>query len=100
MLATSIMRAMPVDLCIAGRKRDWVLRALDLVWRDRGEHRLSTQFGEFVFDFSHSPQRVFCQCFFNVLRYYARSELGRYIRATARPGSMFLDVGANLGVYA
>ena len=34
MLATSIMRAMPVDLCIAGRKRDWVLRALDLVWRD------------------------------------------------------------------
>lgn len=100
MLATNLMRAVPLDLCIAGRKRDYVLRALDLVWRDRGERRLSTEFGELVFDFSCVPERVFCQCFFNILRYYDRSELGRYIRASARPGRTFLDVGANLGVYA
>jgi FkbM family methyltransferase len=94
------MRAMPLDLCVAGWKRDYVLRALDIVWRDRGERRLTTEFGTFTFDLSHAPQRVLCQCFYNVLRYYARSELGGYIRRTAAPGKTFVDIGANLGVYA
>jgi FkbM family methyltransferase len=100
MLATQLMRTMPLGLCVAGRKRDYVMRALDLVWRDRGEHRLATEFGTLTFEFGHTPQRFLCQCFYNVLRYYSHSELGRYLRATARPGSTFLDIGANLGVYA
>lgn len=100
MLATQLMRAVPLDLCVAGWKRDYVLYALDLIWRDRGERRLPTDFGTFSFDLAHAPQRVLCQCFYNVLRYYDRSELGRYIRTTARSGKTFLDIGANLGIYA
>jgi FkbM family methyltransferase len=38
--------------------------------------------------------------FHNVMRKYEKSELGRYIAATAMAGATFIDVGANLGVYS
>lgn len=100
MLAAKLMRAVPIQLCVVGRKRDYVLRALDLVWRARGEGQLRTEFGTFMLSLDHAPERVLGHCLYNLLRYYDRSELGRYIRSTAHPGKTFLDIGANLGIYA
>jgi FkbM family methyltransferase len=38
--------------------------------------------------------------FYNVLRYYEKSELGRYIARVAKRDAVFVDVGANLGIYS
>lgn len=95
----TVMRLMPTQISIAGRKRDYILRALDTAFRSRPCSALRTPLGTFQVEWEHDPERFFCYCFHNILRYYANSELGRYLRTVAVPGTTFLDIGANLGVY-
>jgi len=94
------MRVVPLNMCVVGRKRDWVLGALDIPFRDRGIAEVHTEFGTLQLDRGHDPERAFSYCLYNMLRYYEQSDLGRYIVDHARPGGAFLDIGANLGVYS
>lgn len=96
----NLLRALPINLCVVGRKRDYMLRMADVVFRSRSRSELNTEFGAFAIDRSHEPERVFCLFFYNLLRYYDRSDLGQHIRRIAVPESTFLDIGANLGLYA
>lgn len=94
------MRVVPLSMCVVGRKRDYVLRALDIPFRNRGMMALNTEFGTLQLDLGHDPERALSYCLFNMLRYYERSDLGRYIVDQATPGATFLDIGANLGLYS
>lgn len=97
----SLMRLVPIDVSHAGRKRDYMLRALDLAFRRVAESQhVDTEFGALHIDWNHDPERFLAYCLHNMLRYYEGTDLGRYIARHGRPGDMFLDVGANLGMYS
>jgi FkbM family methyltransferase len=100
MSVAGLMRAVPIDLCVVGRKRDYILRALDIPFRRRSMAQLHSEFGTFAMDLSHDPERALFYCLHNMLRYYDRSDLGQYISARGVAGSTFLDIGANLGIYS
>jgi FkbM family methyltransferase len=100
-LLRKIAGCAPISLPIAGRKRDLVFRLLDPPFRSIGkETHIVTPHGTLSLDWSHAPERLLAYVFDNVFRYYDRSELGRYIERIAEPGTTFVDVGANLGMYA
>lgn len=100
MQIADVMRAVPLSMCVVGRKRDYVMRALDIPFRARGSAELHTEFGTLQLDLGHDPERAFSYCFFNMLRYYERSDLGRHIASMGAAGKTFLDIGSNLGAYA
>jgi FkbM family methyltransferase len=92
---------LPIDLAVAGRRRNAIFGVLDPLFRATviGDVIL-TPSGPLRLEASHPPERMLSYLFYNVLRYYEKSELGRYIEATAKAGTTFIDVGANLGVYS
>ncbi|UQA58558.1 FkbM family methyltransferase [Polyangium aurulentum] len=100
-LVRSITRLIPMDLPIAGRWRDRLFDALDPLcrWTAVGD-AIETPWGALRIDADHAQERLLSYAFHNVLRHYESSELGRYIRRFARQGGTFVDVGANLGMYA
>ncbi len=52
-----------------------------------------------VADTTRPSERILAYFFHNVLRHYRASPLYKFMRATFRPGDLFLDVGAHLGLY-
>ncbi len=55
-----------------------------------------TRFGVLSID----PERLLAYVFDNVWRCYRYSELGIYLASLNAPGSVFVDIGANLGIYS
>jgi len=56
--------------------------------------------GTLSIDWTDRNQRALSYFYHNYLRYYEKSELGRYIARVARANDTFVDVGANLGFYS
>jgi len=97
----SITRALPIRVPIAGKKRDRLFKALDTFFKStaRGDV-LQTEHGALQLDASHEPQRLLSYLYHNMLAYYSHSELGLHIAQLGEPGAVFVDIGANLGMYA
>lgn len=94
-------RALPIGVAVAGRKRNALFKTVDPLFRSSAKNdTIATPWGELSLDSSHPPERLLSYFFYNVLRYYQRSELGRYIERIAAPNATFVDIGANLGMYA
>lgn len=94
-------RYLPLDFAVAGRKQKAAFYVLDPLFRASTRNdAIPTQWGPLALDGNHAPERGLSYLFYNVLRYYEKSELGRYIARVAAPGATFLDIGANLGFYA
>jgi FkbM family methyltransferase len=94
-------RVLPLDVAVAGRKLNALFRVLDPLFRASARNDvIETQWGRLTLDGDHPPERVLSYLFYNVSRYYGKSELGRYIARVAEPGATFVDIGANLGFYA
>jgi FkbM family methyltransferase len=90
-----------MDVAVAGRKRNAVFHIVDPLFRASTRNdTVSTPWGPLTLDSTHPPERLLSYFFYNVLRYYEKSELGRYIARVAEPGATFVDIGANLGIYA
>lgn len=92
------MAALPVSVGVAGRNRDLVFGAIDRFGL-RIPREIKTSLGTVRVDPSHGPERLLAYCFENVFRNYCESPLGHLITQQPR-GSVFLDVGANLGMYS
>jgi FkbM family methyltransferase len=100
-LVRNATRVLPLDVAVAGRKRNAVFHLVDPLFRASTRNdTISTPWGPLTLDHSHPPERLLSYLFYNVVRYYEKSELGRYIARVADPGATFVDIGANLGVYA
>ena len=97
----NIMRYVPIDIAVAGRKRNLIFKTLDPICRHTVEGDvIDTPVGAIELDHAREPERLLSYAFPNVLRYYERSPLGQYLRMNAQPGGSFIDVGANLGMYS
>jgi len=100
-LVRNATRILPLDVAVAGRKRNAVFHVIDPMFRASTKNdTISTPWGSLALDSSHPPERLMSYLFHNVLRYYEKSELGRYIARVAEPDATFVDIGANLGLYA
>jgi FkbM family methyltransferase len=99
-LVRNMTRVLPVDIAVAGRKRNAVFDVVDTLFRTSARNEtVATPWGPLVLDCSHPPERMLSYLFYNVLRYYEKSEFGRYIAHVAKPDATFVDIGANLGLY-
>ncbi len=98
---TQLNGMLPFAVSVNGRKRDALLRILDPLFSlTTRADRIATVFGPILVDGRHAPQRFLSYAFFNILKYYRRSELGRYIALHDGAGKVFVDIGANLGLYS
>jgi len=98
---SKITALVPVDLAVAGPRRDRVFRVFDSLFGSLlRKDTLSTPFGPMKVHWDHPPERLLSYLFHNVLRFYEKSELGLYLEEHAEPGATFLDIGANLGMYS
>jgi FkbM family methyltransferase len=92
---------LPFAVSVAGPKRDALFRVLDPLFNSTARSDvIETEVGPIRVEGTSAPERFLSYAFFNILKHYQRSDLGRYIAAHAGPGKTFLDIGANLGVYA
>lgn len=100
-VARTVLGFLPISIPVAGRRHRYLLSVgLKAFGGRNGPQRIRTKFGTVEVDPAHRPQRLLLYAFRNAVRYYARSELGRYMERTAVPGATFVDVGANLGLYS
>jgi FkbM family methyltransferase len=92
---------LPFQVSVAGRKRDALFRLLDPLFNTTTRSDvIKTAVGPIRVDGKSAPERFLSYAFFNILKHYQRSDLGTYIATYAGAGQVFVDVGANLGVYA
>jgi FkbM family methyltransferase len=100
-LVRKLTQCLPVDFPIEGRKRNTVFGLVDPIYRRLQDHdTIKTEFGDIRLNYAHEPERLLSYAFYNLLRHYEKSDLGQFIMATVKPGSAFIDVGANLGFYS
>lgn len=95
-----LVRLVPVDMPVGGRRRDRAFALTDPIGRLIGRSDIRTPLGTLSIDWRDKNQRALSYFYYNYLRYYQKSELGRYIAKIARTNETFVDVGANLGFYS
>lgn len=97
-----LVEAVPFHMEIAGRRRDIFLRTFDCFFgsESRQTHRsISVDGMQLQLDFSRPGERLLFYGAGNLLRGYRRSDLYRVMRVFA-DGGLFVDIGANLGIYS
>lgn len=100
-LIRTIARCFPVRVPIAGRTRDRLFGVLDRTLRfTTSDDVVRTPYGDLRIDPAHEPERLLSYLYHNVFAYYRTSELGLYMGRVAEPRATFVDVGANLGMFA
>ena len=97
----SINARLPFEVAVAGRKRNVLFSVFDpIFFKTTRNDVISTALGPIYIESTHGPERWLSYAFFNVLNYYKSSALGNYMARNVRARSVFVDVGANLGMYA
>ena len=84
---------------IAGRKRRVLFRLTRPFVRASGHLRIPHAGAELHLDLAHDNERLLAMALPAVLRAYTRKPLGRLLQRVLKPGDVFLDIGANLGVF-
>src|SRR5262245_26902425 len=98
---TQLNAILPFQVSVVGRKRDALFRILDPLFSlTTRQDVIETDAGPIHVDGTSEPERFLSYAFFNILKHYRRSDLGRYIEAHAESDRTFVDVGANLGIYS
>jgi len=100
-LLRQITRLAPIDIVPGGQKFAWALALTDPIGRLIGRGRIITPLGDISVDWKNRNERAFSYFYYNILRYYMKSDLGKYIaRVADRKDGTFVDVGANFGFYS
>ena len=85
---------------ITGRRRNLVLALWERLYPLPGDGLLRIAGQDITIDPRHPSERLLFYFFSNVMRSYRCSGLGRLIETTLGAGDVFLDIGANLGMYS
>lgn len=78
----------------------WLVSAFDRVFTTRGQTTLRLASANLTLDLVEPPERLLNYAGANVLHAYRRSELYRVMQMFAEPSRLFVDIGANLGLYS
>jgi FkbM family methyltransferase len=97
-----LLSLLPVSVDIVGHNRDLILSAVDRMFPSvgGGEICFSDKNHRIDFDLSFSNERVLYYAFDNIIKTYKKSDLYTVIRQYVDEDSIFIDIGANLGIYS
>lgn len=95
-----ITKYIPIEISISGRKRKILLSLFDKLIHFRGEKLYILNKPNIKIDPTQSNQRLLFYFYYNYLRRYKYSPLGIYLKKILRDDDIFLDIGANLGMYS
>lgn len=95
-----VLKFLPISINNCSRKTWKVFHFFDELLPIPNEEKIHLSGTDFTFHTGEVNQRLLCCCFYNVLRYYKHSKLGQYLRNTLKQDDLFLDVGANMGMYS
>jgi len=85
---------------ITGRRRNLALALWQRLCPLTGDGLLRIAAEDVTVDPRRASERLLFYFFYNMVRSYRRSGLGTLIDTTLGPGDVFLDIGANLGLYS
>lgn len=94
------LSCLPLTFGPGGVKWRMIRRVLDPLLHRHVPEALDTKYGQLSIDGSHEGPRLLTYGFDNIIRHYEASDLGKIIRAMGKQGGTFVDIGANLGMYA
>lgn len=91
----------PIGLNIDGRRKRNALKILDALFSPEGMRTLTVNGDDFTIDTENPNERIFYYAPDNLLRWVRRSALYSLMRQLLlRRGGIFVDIGANLGLYS
>lgn len=98
-LSRSTLAVLPIAIGVGGRKMRAAQSFMDRLARGKLPVEFPTKYGMIQIDPAHGAERALYFFFRNLERYYRKSPLGQYIFSRGLDGKVFVDVGANLGMY-
>jgi len=96
------LSALPINVDIVGHNRDLVLYVVDHLYSNRGGVKQIYGDNNHVInlDLSFSNERVLYYAFNNIIRKYKKSDLYAVLKQYIGDDTIFIDIGANLGIYS
>jgi FkbM family methyltransferase len=96
------LSALPINVDIVGHNRDLVLYVVDHLYSNRGGVKQIYGDNNHVInlDLSFSNERVLHYAFNNIIRKYKKSDLYAVLKQYIGDDTIFIDIGANLGIYS
>ena len=99
--ARTLLGALPVGIFITGRKARLTTRIFDVLGAARSGMITRTVEGHSLsLDLSHPPERLIHCIGRNLFLSFRNTELHELMKRFLKPGSVFVDIGANLGIYS
>jgi len=96
-----LLNAVPVGISITGRRSASVLKLCDALSGITGGRGAASIAGaELDLDLAHTPERLLYYASSNLIRSYEDSELYILLKLVAKTAGLFVDIGANLGIYS
>ena len=97
-----LLSALPINVDIVGHNRDLVLYVVDHLYSNRGGVKQIYGDNNHVInlDLSFSNERVLYYAFNNIIRKYKKSDLYAVLKQYIGDDTIFIDIGANLGIYS
>ena len=92
----ALTRLLPIEMRLTGPEHDRALRRFGRLFPLRG---IVQGPDRITLDGANKNEALLYYFFYNVLRYHRRTPLFRYLRTRLSHADVFLDIGANLGIY-
>lgn len=95
-----MLAATRVPLNVNQRRGQFLLSALEYVTPAAGEQRVSVAGAELTADLGNPSERLLYYATTNVVEWHRRDELYSVLTSLSRTSGVFVDVGANLGIFS
>jgi FkbM family methyltransferase len=96
----NILSLLPFDVDIVGFNRNILLKITNLLPRDPPNRKIFSKKCVLNVNLSFSNERLLYYAFDNIINKYRKSEFYDVIKKFVNSESIFVDIGANLGIYS
>lgn len=95
-----ITKHIPMEMSISGIQRKLFLNLFDKLFHFHDRELYTLNKPNIIIDPNQSNQRLLFYFYYNMVRRLVNSPLGKYLKNVLRDNDIFLDIGANLGMYS
>lgn len=101
-VAAAGLKELDISVGIAGRKRNLLLALAKktLPSAESSLERIEIGDQSFVVNLKHENELLFAYFGQSMIGFFRKSPLYRYMKETLKRGDLFIDIGANLGLYS
>jgi FkbM family methyltransferase len=96
-----LIEASGISIDISGRRKDLLIATLDRIFKTKtGEVPIQLDSSTLILNLANPSERLFHYAAGNVLQSYRQSPLYLLLKRLAGSPGLFIDIGANLGIYS